>query len=550
MKKYFLTLAVAALTLGFSACEDVPAPYEINSDGGNTESDVLIDESFATSLGDFSAINTVGSYSWACSYSCAQVTSFVDTDGDGVKENMEAESWLISPKMDMTNTDSAYVSFDYILRYANANELKSNYRLLVSSDYKGLPAEATWTALEYNQVIGVDWDTWTNSGRVAIPEEFLHKPGVTVALLYKTGKKAATWEVKNFQIKKGNGTYTPGGDPVEEGVKQLPYSEAFSTTLGAFKNYTTSGEGEWMIDFSTAKATGYDNASKVTTAGTYYLVSPEIDLTGKTGVHVTYEYILRYDRDQANQQVYITDSFDETKPAEGWTLLNGTHTEGVDWTNFSKADLEVPAAFLGKKVRVAFRYNTNAESGSTWEVKNFSIAEAGQGGNEGGDEGDEIGDPSASNGDFENWTGGKPNNWSTASTAGNATLKQSTDAHGGKYAVEVAGTASANKRIGYKETTLPAGTYTMKFYVKAATATGGSVRPGHVPVTDGKVGNYIYGEYVNNLTAGEWTLVEHSFTLTGETTLCLVIMNAKNPGANVIIDDFTLTNEKGEALIK
>lgn len=550
MKKYFLTLAVAALTLGFSACEDVPAPYEINSDGGNTESDVLVDESFATSLGDFSAINTVGSYSWACSYSCAQVTSFVDTDGDGVKENMEAESWLVSPKMDMTNVDSAYVSFDYILRYANANELKSNYRLLVSSDYKGLPAEATWTALEYNQVIGVDWDTWTNSGRVAIPEEFLHKPGVTVALLYKTGKKAATWEVKNFQIKKGNGTYTPGGGTVEEGVKQLPYSEAFSTTLGAFKNYTTSGEGEWMIDFSTAKATGYDNASKLTTAGTYYLVSPEIDLTGKTGVHVTYEYILRYDRDQANQQVYITDSFDETKPAEGWTLLNGTHTEGVDWTNFSKADLEVPAAFLGKKVRVAFRYNTNAESGSTWEVKNFSIAEAGQGGDEGGDEGGEIGDPSASNGDFENWTGGKPNNWSTASTAGNATLKQSTDAHGGKYAVEVVGTASANKRIGYKETTLPAGTYTMKFYVKAATATGGSVRPGYVPVTDGKVGNYMYGEYVNNLTAGEWTLVEHSFTLEGETTLCLVIMNAKNPGANVIIDDFTLTNEKGEALIK
>lgn len=550
MKKYFLTLAVAALTLGFSACEDVPAPYEINSDGGNTESDVLVDESFATSLGDFSAINTVGSYSWACSYSCAQVTSFVDTDGDGVKENMEAESWLVSPKMDMTNVDSAYVSFDYILRYANTNELKSNYRLLVSSDYKGLPAEATWTALEYNQVIGVDWDTWTNSGRVAIPEEFLHKPGVTVALLYKTGKKAATWEVKNFQIKKGNGTYTPGGGTVEEGVKQLPYSEAFSTTLGAFKNYTTSGEGEWMIDFSTAKATGYDNASKLTTAGTYYLVSPEIDLTGKTGVHVTYEYILRYDRDQANQQVYITDSFDETKPAEGWTLLNGTHTEGVDWTNFSKADLEVPAAFLGKKVRVAFRYNTNAESGSTWEVKNFSIAEAGQGGDEGGDEGGEIGDPSASNGDFENWTGGKPNNWSTASTAGNATLKQSTDAHGGKYAVEVVGTASANKRIGYKETTLPAGTYTMKFYVKAATATGGSVRPGYVPVTDGKVGNYMYGEYVNNLTAGEWTLVEHSFTLEGETTLCLVIMNAKNPGANVIIDDFTLTNEKGEALIK
>lgn len=548
MKKYFLSMAVAALTLAFTACEDVPAPYEINSGGGSTESDVLVDESFATSLGDFSAINTLGTYSWACSYSCAQVTSFVDTDGDGTKENVPAESWLVSPKMDLTNVDSAYVTFDYILRYANTGELKSNYQLLVSKNFSGLPGEATWTALDYNQVIGVDWDTWTNSGRVAIPEEFLHQPGVTVALLYKTDKKAATWEVKNFKVMKGNGTYTPGGDPGDEGVKQLPYSEPFSTTLGAFKNYTTSGAGEWIIDFSTAKATGYDNASKETTAGTYYLVSPEIDLTGKTGVHVSYEYILRYDRDQANQQVYITDKFDESKPADGWTLLNGTHTEGVDWTNFSKADVEVPAAFLGKKVRVAFRYNTNAESGSTWEVKNFSIAE-GAGGGEGGE--GTVGDPDAANGDFENWTDGKPNNWSTASSAGNATLKQSTDAHGGKYAVEVVGTASANKRIGYKEITLPAGTYTMKFYAKAATATGGSLRPGYVPVTDGKVGSYMYADsYVNNLTSAEWTLVEHTFTLNADTQLCLVVMNAKNPGGNLLLDDFTLTNDKGEVIIK
>lgn len=61
------------------------------------------------------------------------------------------------------------------------------------------------------------------------------------------------------------------------------------------------------------------------------------------------------------------------------------------------------------------------------------------------------------NGGFETWADGKPTNWKTASTAGNATLSQSEDAHSGKYSVKVGGSASANKRLGYKEITLKAG---------------------------------------------------------------------------------------------
>lgn len=155
--------------------------------------------------------------------------------------------------------------------------------------------------------------------------------------------------------------------------------------------------------------------------------------------------------------------------------------------------------------------------------------------------GGDTGDTNAANGDFENWTSGQPNNWKTTSTAGNATLSQSTDAHGGKYSVKVTGTTSANKRLGYKEMTLKAGEYTMTFYVKAATSTGGSVRPGYVPVTDGKVGNYIYGDYVNDLTNTTWVKVTYKFTITEEGTYSLVIMNSKKPGGHVLIDDFTLT---------
>lgn len=145
------------------------------------------------------------------------------------------------------------------------------------------------------------------------------------------------------------------------------------------------------------------------------------------------------------------------------------------------------------------------------------------------------------NGGFETWADGKPTNWKTASTAGNATLSQSEDAHSGKYSVKVGGSASANKRLGYKEITLKAGEYEVKFYAKAVTEKGASVRPGIVPVTDGKAGDYIYGEYVNELKNTEWKLVEQTLTISADGTYCFVIMNAKKPGGDVLIDDFTVT---------
>ena len=145
------------------------------------------------------------------------------------------------------------------------------------------------------------------------------------------------------------------------------------------------------------------------------------------------------------------------------------------------------------------------------------------------------------NGGFETWADGKPTNWKTASTAGNATLSQSEDAHSGKYSVKVGGSASANKRLGYKEITLKAGEYKVKFYAKAVTENGASVRPGIVPVTDGKAGDYIYGDYVNELKNTEWKLVEQTLTISADGTYCFVIMNAKKPGGDVLIDDFTVT---------
>lgn len=185
--------------------------------------------------------------------------------------------------------------------------------------------------------------------------------------------------------------------------------------------------------------------------------------------------------------------------------------------------------------------NTKPEVTSGSEIVLHNGKKADTGGDDQGDDQPGTGDVTESNGNFEAWTDGQPNCWKSACTASNATLSQSTDAHGGSYSVCVAGSASGNKRLGYKELDLKAGTYNVVFYVKAATTDGGSARPGYVPVADGKVGNYVYGDYVNDLTNTQWTKVTYSFTLDADATVCLVVMNSKNPGKDILIDDFSLT---------
>ena len=223
--------------------------------------------------------------------------------------------------------------------------------------------------------------------------------------------------------------------------------------------------------------------------------------------------------------------------------------------------VDATAGWSGSATELVFDVTTNSRYNSLVVTLAAEGEEPGTGGGEepgtgGGEEPGEGEEPgtggetddllSVLNGDFETWVDGLPNNWKTASTAGNATLSQSTDAHSGNYSVCVAGTTSSNKRIGYKEMTLKAGTYTMKFYAKAATETGASVRPGYTPVDDAnKAGTYVYGDYTNDITTSEWVEVTHEFTLEADTRLSLVIMNAKNPGGNVLIDDFSLETTDG-----
>ena len=225
----FAALGLFALT----ACNETPEPPYTpgggNENGGTTQEGVYINETFASSFGVFSTEETVGNYPWIIDYSTAKATSYVDG------ANNAATSWLVSSPVDFTNETEAYVAFDYIIRYSESGKVAANHSLLISADYAGNAAEATWTDLPYNAVEGADWTTFYKAN-VAIPAEFLGKSGIVFALRYTATSKSSTWEVKNFKVAHGKSEVV---EPEEAG--EYTVAQALAAFTGAAKPAVVKG---------------------------------------------------------------------------------------------------------------------------------------------------------------------------------------------------------------------------------------------------------------------------------------------------------------------
>lgn len=500
MKIKNLFLAVLAL-LAFNACTFIPeSPYEFPISGGaggaETEEGVYINETFASGFGVFSTVETVGEYPWVIDYKTAKATSYVDG------ANKTATSWLISDPVDFTNETEAFVTFDYIIRYAESGKVAKNHQLLISSNYNGDAAAATWTDIPYNAKEGADWQTFYKAN-VAVPSQFIGKNGIVFALRYTATSKAGTWEVKNFKVKhgkpeegeeekpedaaeytvsealeaftgaakpaviKGYIVGTVNGQVYEEGCifsgtaesktniliadspdetdynncmpVQLPSGnvrnklnlaenpsnykkyveltgslekyfgvtglktvtkyvldgvsseepstpeapkdsyiyETFSTDFGSFTTQETVGNYPWIIDFKTAKATSYDSGTATNNVATSWLISPPVNLSNETEAYIAFEYIIRYaeaGKVADNHQLLVSKDYNGNAATATWKNVPYNAVEGSDWTTFYKANVAVPAEFIGcGNVVFALRY-TATEKAGTWEVRNFTVA--------------------------------------------------------------------------------------------------------------------------------------------------------------------------------
>ena len=239
MKKIALSimaLAMAAVT--FTSCEDVPAPYDYpgtggDNGGGNTTEGVYLDQSFAKDLGEFQSFGTNDNIAWTIDYKSACITGYKDFDGDGTKSNEAGVTYLVSPEIDLTKANKAYIEMNHAMKYERA-DVNANNTLLISKDYTDDPTKATWTSIAYpttglNDASTKEFVFVTSAAN--IPAEFI---GQKVRIAFRhtcTESQSSTWEIKTLSVKEGEvenggGEVTPTPTPGEgtgEGTEASPY---------------------------------------------------------------------------------------------------------------------------------------------------------------------------------------------------------------------------------------------------------------------------------------------------------------------------------------
>ena len=237
MKKYLFTLVAAMLTLGFTACEDIPAPYGIFGNGGTLNT--TYSASFENGTDGFTFDNE------SLAEGLSSVWSQASYNGNGYlyasafvnNAAQPAVAWAISPAIDLSDSKDAKLTFSHAINKANGADLSQCLTLWASTDYDGSAAAATWKQLEIpNYSDGASW-TFVESGAIDLAD-FCGKENVVLGFRYEsTAESAPAWEVDNILVKSDGSSTTGGGDtPLVaegEGTLEAPYNSVAANELAS-----------------------------------------------------------------------------------------------------------------------------------------------------------------------------------------------------------------------------------------------------------------------------------------------------------------------------
>ena len=154
----------------------------------------IFSETFATGQGGFTIQDVVLpselSYVWqhAPSYSCMKASAYVG-------QAFNAESWLVSPAIDLSGVSDATLTVEQAINYAAPQGVLA---MMISTNYNGDVTTATWNELNLDQwPAGNNWTFITSSADLS---PYVGQQ-VTIAFKYTSSTSAsATWEVKNFVV--------------------------------------------------------------------------------------------------------------------------------------------------------------------------------------------------------------------------------------------------------------------------------------------------------------------------------------------------------------
>lgn len=213
---------------------------------------VILNETFDTSEGTFTIKNVTlpegSTYVWK--WSTYNDTKYMKASAYINKTNKAAESWLISPDIDLTSATDANLAFDHCHKFGANKETEMTLWITESSaeNWTQLTIPTYGTGNDYNYV------TATVSLKAYAGKK------VKVAFKYvSTTSGAPTWQINDVKVTAtenggGSGTVDPTPDPTPKpGVETILYEETLGTP--------EKGSSGWPY---ADKYTGYTDTHKMT----------------------------------------------------------------------------------------------------------------------------------------------------------------------------------------------------------------------------------------------------------------------------------------------
>ena len=338
--------------------------YEPGGDGGVITLPYY--QSFASNFGTYTTFDALGAQSWMIDYSTAKMAGYENS------VNYANEDWLISSQFSLEDVSSASLTMTYIARYFN--NLNEDITIQVSEDYQeGDPNDAQWTWVPASWTSG---NNWTDFAQTTVDlSDFVGKK-VRVAVKYlSTDAKAGTIEVQSIAIQEGAGPTPPPGPGPSGEVQSLPYVQSFTSEFGTYLTKDISGAQSWMIDYSTAKMTGYDN--NVNYENEDWLISSPVALTGVSDAKMTITYIARYFNNLNEDITFWASSgytYGDDPYSAQWTQVPATLVSGSNWTDFATTEIGLKD-FVGETVTIAVKYLSTSVKAGTIEIKSIAVEE-------------------------------------------------------------------------------------------------------------------------------------------------------------------------------
>lgn len=159
------------------------------------------------------------------------------------------------------------------------------------------------------------------------------------------------------------------------------YEEDFATDITGFSTFSVVGTEAWVYatyDNGCAKMSGHVGTSDL--ANQDWLVSPKLDLSGKTNVTMVLREAINYLTSYNDVQVLVSTDYDATSnpSTQGtWTPLTGfSRPAGNSWDFAASGDIDLSAYDGETNFFIAFKYVSTTDGAATWEVGNVLLKES------------------------------------------------------------------------------------------------------------------------------------------------------------------------------